>query len=595
MKRRFIKINKDQYMADIFKKGLPSNRIIYKTLTAIGATTSELESERHSIIIEPNLPVIKCKETNEILGVSEGIYKDDIIDYLTNDVVHKKIIVTPESFSKVKDACEDLGINMYKTFFLMFDECDRAVKDVNFRKNIVLPMDDFFKFKRKVFISATPLMPSDPRFIKQRFSELVVRPTFDYRIPILLNPTNNILLSLKHYLKQTKSNRYFIFINSTEVIASIIEALQIREDSYVFCAEDSRIKLKASGFNDSWHHFEKKKMNKYNFLTSRFFSAVDLKIDEQPDVLIVTDLTKAKHSIIDPYTDTIQIEGRLRNKIKSLTHITNIDPNLDHKAKEQVLSFLSGCREAYMQIKALRDGATTEGSRATLDQALKKIYYAEFLKYDGSENHYRVDNEVQDKRINGYYLSNENLIKAYEDTEHFKITVKEDEFPLNDVQANQLKKVLSYKQLIIYVTGILEDLNSEANKYNIYSHQIVMDLNRKFPAIVEVYNLLGYQKLKELEFKPRWIFDEVEKIKRAKEKEHFGFISLLKLRFKVGESFTTNSILKVLNYGIRKFGLKLKASLKLMEDYFELSARTTIATTLDGKQVKGFVIKSVKI
>ena len=33
----------------------------------------------------------------------------------------------------------------------------KAVKDVDYRTNIVLPMDDFFQFKGKALVSATPL------------------------------------------------------------------------------------------------------------------------------------------------------------------------------------------------------------------------------------------------------------------------------------------------------------------------------------------------------------------------------------------------------------------------------------------------------
>lgn len=40
---------------------IPSNVVLDKTLTGIGATYGELHSHRHSIIIEPNVPVIQQK------------------------------------------------------------------------------------------------------------------------------------------------------------------------------------------------------------------------------------------------------------------------------------------------------------------------------------------------------------------------------------------------------------------------------------------------------------------------------------------------------------------------------------------------------
>ena len=50
-----------QFIEDIYPDGLPSDMIINKVVTGIGATTCEINSYRHSIIVVPNLPVIKNK------------------------------------------------------------------------------------------------------------------------------------------------------------------------------------------------------------------------------------------------------------------------------------------------------------------------------------------------------------------------------------------------------------------------------------------------------------------------------------------------------------------------------------------------------
>ena len=51
------------------------NTILHKTICGIGATTLELNCLRHSIIIEPNVPVIKGKELKHsaMLGVYGGV------------------------------------------------------------------------------------------------------------------------------------------------------------------------------------------------------------------------------------------------------------------------------------------------------------------------------------------------------------------------------------------------------------------------------------------------------------------------------------------------------------------------------------------
>ena len=65
-------------------------------------------------------------------------------------------------------------------------------------------------------------------------------------------------------------------------------------------------------------------MKRYNFFTSRFFNAVDMELEEQPHVIMLTDVYFAEHTMIDPYTDAIQIVGRFRNGVSSITYISNI-------------------------------------------------------------------------------------------------------------------------------------------------------------------------------------------------------------------------------------------------------------------------------
>ena len=70
-----IKLNGDERLIDALKsrgyKDIPSNVILDKTLTGIGATYAELHSYRNSIIIEPNVPVIvgKAAKNSDWLAV----------------------------------------------------------------------------------------------------------------------------------------------------------------------------------------------------------------------------------------------------------------------------------------------------------------------------------------------------------------------------------------------------------------------------------------------------------------------------------------------------------------------------------------------
>lgn len=268
-------INKDQYIYDLFP-ALPSQCILDKTLPGIRATTKEINTERNTILLEANVPVIqdKCRKYKHkhVIGVYKES-KDDLEEYLRRNIGFKKIMVTPESFPLLMDAMNEVGINAYEEYFLLWDECERVIQDINYRGKITLPIDDFFKFKQKAFISATVLPPSDPRFIEQGFSYIKLQPAFDYRQRIKLIHTNNVITSLKKYLSEHASNNYFIFLNSTKAIATIQKTLKIKDDSFAFCAYDSSIRLKLSGFLNC--STELKPFKKYNFFTSRFFSALD--------------------------------------------------------------------------------------------------------------------------------------------------------------------------------------------------------------------------------------------------------------------------------------------------------------------------------
>lgn len=183
-----ITLHKGQYLSDVMSE-IPSNCILSKRIPGCGATTLELETQRNSIIVVPNVPVIKskCGKYSNLLGVYEDVTTDKIRNYLTNNRLHK-IMTTPESFGKVKNACS--GIDIYNHFFLLMDECHQLIKDVDYRTDIVLPMNDFFRFKSKALVSATPIGFSDPRF--KEFETVEVSADYDYRQEIAVTHTYNI-------------------------------------------------------------------------------------------------------------------------------------------------------------------------------------------------------------------------------------------------------------------------------------------------------------------------------------------------------------------------------------------------------------------
>ena len=93
-----LKIKKNQWLSDVLPM-IPTNTILNKVMTGCGATTLEINAPRHSIIIEPNVPVIIGKKNQHpfLFAVYEGTTKEDVKAYLSGEEDgYRKIITTPE-------------------------------------------------------------------------------------------------------------------------------------------------------------------------------------------------------------------------------------------------------------------------------------------------------------------------------------------------------------------------------------------------------------------------------------------------------------------------------------------------------------------
>lgn len=152
METKTLTISKHQHLADVYPL-IESNIILNKRLSGIGATHCEIIAPRHSIIVVPNIPIITCKveqhkDTNNLYGVTANISVREIEEYIEHSISNKKLVklmVTPESFYKVRQAFSEIDFDMYENCFLMLDECHKFIKERDFRKEIVLPFYSFFQ------------------------------------------------------------------------------------------------------------------------------------------------------------------------------------------------------------------------------------------------------------------------------------------------------------------------------------------------------------------------------------------------------------------------------------------------------------------
>ena len=552
MTTQIIQINKNengkiQYLTEVLPM-IPTNTILYKTLTGLGATYGELKADRNSIIIEPNVPVIvgKCndpkhKEDN-LFGVYEGVYTEDVIKYLEKSADKRtKILTTPESFQKVKDAFELMDMDIYGTCFLLFDECHKIVKDADYRSDITLPFDDFFLFNEKALVSATPISFSDPRFEMQKFQIIRIEPAFEYKLPVSLIHTNNVLEQLKRTLDKLDATDICLFVNSTDMIYSFIKQLDIENESTVFCAKKSVEKLKNKKFKHAFEQWSKSRMKKYNFFTSRFYNALDIELKIKPTVIMISDVYFSEYSMIDPHTDAIQAIGRFRNGVNRVCHIFNTNPNLPVRTEEEIGIYLQVSKEVYDKIKTFYDCATSEEARNAYREALKVLPFNQMLNKDGKENFFAIDNYVDEALLKSSYNAQEKLIASYRSNRLFDLDVESAYFPFGDFE--RLKKESKYTSLKDKrkeVVRQLELLKGDDETEMIRNYK--EDLRKADSFIYGAYEEIGKEMIESLDYSVKRI-KEAMILKQNREKtEGTEFIQLIKNSFKVGQKYTKKYI-----------------------------------------------------
>lgn len=590
MNKRYITLSEGQFMTDI-TDCLLTNNIYIKKLTGIRATTLELEAQRNSLIVESHVVVIKNKKG--FFPVHKGIRVEDILNYLKNDSIkYKKIMTTPESYNKVVIAANLASIDLYKEFFFLFDECDRTVKDVDYRKTIILPMNDFFKFENKAFISATAVVPSDPRFEEQNFEIVEVMPDYDYSKEIKLIITNSTFSALRYEMNAVSDRPICIFLNSIKCIAEVIRQMDIKEEAHIYCSEDKMYPLRAHGYK-AFDNIEHKddgngitimKHAKYNFFTCRFNAAVDMIMCVNPTVIMVTNLYEAEHTVVDPNSEAVQVVGRFRRGVNDIIAISNIK-DMGAKTEIEAKSYLAGCKHSYEDIKRLLLASTTEGAKDTLAEALKLVTYSNFVNPDGSDNHYMFDCFLYDESVKMKFQSEENLINSYTNS-YFRPIVERERYPISDEDYKFSKSGVSFNQIKEVLINALDKLTISDYKFEISNNQEVIEqLRQSFPDIVRGYFTLGADRLKSC-YSLHNLKSEMKLKYKDAQKSNYNFIKELQEVFYDGLEDTTVELVKLLETVIKKVGLDLKPNLKLLDDYFILSKRKSLKVSRE----KGYTV-----
>ena len=584
-------LQKGEWLLDALKRighsMIPTNCILNKTLTGLGATHSEIHSKRSSIIIEPNVPVILGKlDENETL---EAVYAKctpyNLKKYLQMDIQYKKIITTPESFHKIRKAAEELGINIYKSFFCLFDECEKVTQDIDYRRKISQPIYDFFRFEQKAFVSATPLPMSHPDFERQGFQMVKVEPSFDYRKDLTLIVTNSYYECLRRVLDSLKDSKHIcIFFNVTDGITELISNLGIA-DYKVFCSEDSVKKLMKRGMMQAYSQIDYP-LARYNFFTCRFYSALDIRIGKyKPDIIMLTDHRTANWTMIDPFTEAIQIQGRFRKRGKddvtynSLTHISTVNPDIKVRSKEEIQNRVERFIANYYLLKEEHDAELDEFKKQAILEDMSNLKYQDLIDERGEVNPFSVDNLYNEERVRSYYQSAEALYHAYLDTGFFNVTFLNvcDCVGADDIERlNNTKVQIDQRKIILQLIVRIEQWFMEG-KITYQDKEMHLDFFRQQPEgnyVLTAYEKIGKDAIVSAEYKRSLIDRKVREFDKAQANKLRFSENVLKdiqREFPLGVYIHKKDIQQRLHMILQENGVMYKVTQDSIRDYYDVT------------------------
>lgn len=579
-----INLNPDgtiPYASELLRE-IPSHTIINKCLTGLGITYMELHSARNSIVIEPNVPVIvsKCASPAHADDNLLGVYVDVKVDHIVNYVKTSqkkgqklKIITTPESLHKVIEALHLCGMSPEKDFFILLDEAAKYVTENDFRKGVLQPFDLFWRAEHKAIVSATVLNMRDPRFESQGFTVVNICPLFDYKRPLKLIITNSPSNMLATYFAKHKDDDTpkFIFINSTDTIRSIIRHYELQDQAAVFCSEDSVEKLTtpAAGtitIEHAYKDWDPANMRHYNFMTSRFYAAFDVQLDFEPHVLLYSDVWSVAHTMFHPYCDTVQIVGRFRRGVKSITHITSTKSDITYMTQEQIERYIDTNRTMYETLKTLRDTEADSEVRGFVEENLKILKYNEFLNADGTFNYFAVDNKNEEEITRMLYSDPAKLVAAYCMCGYYDVEYEVFDFPISDVQRMKLDRVRSNTREL---WSELADLLDSCQQGTTMDQEFITLVNQYEPEFLSYYNTLGSKRLRELKFSARRIRQEYRVASNTSKSTAATVAMMVHDTFQEGRMFTRAQIKEELQRIYDLNGIKAKAKATDIYRYYD--------------------------
>lgn len=582
-----------KYLGEVpeFKEnGLPVGFLIDKGKVGCGGTSIALENNKDTIICVPFVSLIKNKmhkyntdEEVKVLGVYEGITKDDIQNYLDNTSGVKKIMCTYDSLPKVA------SVTGYD-YFLLVDELHLLFIQYVFRNSAVKNVLNLYKnFKEWSFLTATPIEPD------LMLEELKDIPTYKIdwenstEITVKAVQCKQVSATLKGIINDYLEGKVFgnahIFVNSVHFIANIIKACNLTNDNtrIIFSRNNKDYKDTCQSIRNSDTTDEVKKINLY---TSTCFEGCDL-YDRDGKIYIVSDSSKSQ-TLYDISTQIRQIAGRIRDtQYTNITHIykaTRYNDNLSLEEYKAVVLKEEAKAKSYIQ-KVNSDNEIKEGT--------EKSVYA-YVYRDETTGTFEFDPNLMKldifnfKCLHHTYSLSVNISNEYN---KIGMNVIASSDKTSDKLLKNERTRTTFKDAVLEFDEIMK--RKEGVSFCFTDDERLALLRKKYPYIDDAYRVIGMKQLEEMKYQTsniqRLLISQSDKLNNQAK-----IAKLLKTvgGFKEGSFVSGTDIKRVLANIYKTIGINAKPSIDDFRNYAVIEAKQK---KIDGKNTRGYVIQYIKI
>lgn len=576
-----------KYLSDIegFNE-LPVNCLFNKGKTGCGGTEVVLRGKKNAIIAVPYISLIinKIEKNTEhedrsdvILGVHGDVTNEGIIDYLKSHEI-KKIMVTYDSVPrlvKIIQGVEENEGKVFEDYFLLVDEWHCLFNLYDFRMKAIrnlLPVAR--KFKEVTFMTATPI---GDNFIPNEIKDLTrveVKWEDEEKLQAELIQTCHYFWALVYkiidIINDNQEINIHIFLNSVSLIADILEKNKFPPDQVkIVCStNDPGNQVKLSKINTGYTIAKPSDPpRKINFYTSTAFEGCDI-FDENGVNIIVSTIYKSQ-TLLDVKTTVHQVCGRIRNSKYSNKFVYIYSTGKNNPTvtfSEFTRNFIAQTNEDKNFCNDLNNMSSTSRER------ILKMMRAQhrdgnlpaYITVD-QENKIMVDNILVKLEVYQYYIkhhvfhSKENMER---ECQRNNIQVVSSEFSIYELknvsdslekgECTQPRWADLFEEYHVLRNTI--DFNIFPQTEESVAHKIRVIEECK-PTIKKIYETIGIERIRQLEFDIRKINQEMVRLENLP--EEIKLADIFSSRISYGKIYTIKQVNEIIDkiheeYGLRK-------------------------------------------